>query len=907
MIHESFLSRFTPSLLRHETLEATFVQREELAARIVARIDESVRTANKHYMLFVGPRGIGKTHLVSLVFHRVRAAHPNQHQLLIAWLREEEWQVASFLDLLIAILRALDEAYPDLQPAAAREKLFSMPPDDAQRLAEQLLIDTVDHRTLLVLIENLDEVFHGLEESGQQQFRAFIQNHPFLTLVATSQSLFDGVSLRESPFYGFFDIEHLREFSFEEAVEMLALVAEQSADENKGAELSRKIRSGLGRARIRAVHHLAAGNPRVYMIFSQFLTVDSLIDLVEPILKTLDDLTPYYQARMSYLSPQQRKIVVFLCEHRGAVTVREIAERSFISQQAAAIQLKRLKELGYVRSEPLGRESYYELREPLMRISLEVKKQRGEPLRLFIEFLRLWYSPTELNQHLQALPKDAKAREYFARALQTEEAGDTVSPAAACQRDYDHAWKRKQYEDAIRALDDLISYRTNPWDRISKAKCLRMLERDSEAVGILDELAKSDGEIASPNNQTWLWLSIAMEYRELQQADRALQLEDRALAVSPDSPSVWNNRGVSLRNLGQEAEAIVSFERAASYRPENAEEWQAVGIACGNLERCGDAVEAFLQSIRLHRDDPSAWERLGLAYWRMNEYEKADDAFREAARLDPTDIAILHRRTELLEKIGRFEEALELQQAIVRIDDMDPWQWNWLAVHQYECGRMQDSLESLQRALALSPNEPNIMSNLGIALASVGRLEQALATFDRLLVSFVDAADFQVRSNRATILFHLDRWDEGRAAFDSLLSEFSKSSEKDDGAEIAIVRNLLLRTRDITIWRRIISEWVTLFERHRLLASLGQGIIRSIRSLQISWMTADDALRWNGIWQELGKKHADLSIPLRLLNAAAQFRKKPDRRILLQLPAEEREILSVLIAQNRSASVTSSS
>lgn len=65
--------------------------------------------------------------------------------------------------------------------------------------------------------------------------------------------------------------------------------------------------------------------------------------------------------------------------------------------------------------------------------------------------------------------------------------------------------------------------------------------------------------------------------------------------------------------------------------------------------------------------------------------------------------------------------------------------------------------------------------------------------------------------------------------------------------------------------------------------------------LQISWITADDALRWNAIWQEPGKNHAALITPLRLLNAAEQFRKKRERRFLLQLAAEEREILQSLL------------
>jgi DNA-binding transcriptional ArsR family regulator len=125
--------------------------------------------------------------------------------------------------------------------------------------------------------------------------------------------------------------------------------------------------------------------------------------MVEPFMQMLDNLTPYYQARMMHLSPQQRKIVDFLCDRRHAVTVKEIAQRCFITHQTASGQLKSLREMGYVTSEAIGRESYYELREPLMRFCIDVKKQRGEPIRLVGDFLRLWYSQTELQQRLELL------------------------------------------------------------------------------------------------------------------------------------------------------------------------------------------------------------------------------------------------------------------------------------------------------------------------------------------------------------------------------------------------------------------------------------------------------------------------------------------------------------------------
>src|SRR2546429_429761 len=96
-----FLSRFTPGAMSVEALESLFVQRQALLQRLLALITESCLTGNKHHALLIGPRGIGKSHLVSLLYYRLQSLPIDQEsgRLMVGWLREEEWGIASFLDL----------------------------------------------------------------------------------------------------------------------------------------------------------------------------------------------------------------------------------------------------------------------------------------------------------------------------------------------------------------------------------------------------------------------------------------------------------------------------------------------------------------------------------------------------------------------------------------------------------------------------------------------------------------------------------------------------------------------------------------------------------------------------------------------------------------------------------------
>ena len=426
-----YLSHFTPSMMQPDTLQQMLVQRQPLIDACYDDVVHSVTTRSKHHYLFVGPRGIGKTHLVSLLHHRLSQSKEVREKGLIAWMREEEWGVTSFFELVLRILRTLDQKQPELGIAARTTPLYELTLKQAEAQASSLLLDVLGDKTLLVLLENLDDLFDQLGDAGQRQFRAFIQNHPQLVLVTTTPSLFAGVSLQKSPFYGFFDIQALKEFSLEDVVDLLKKIAVERGDE----ALAEFIGTPEGHARIRAVHHLAEGNPRIYVIFAQFLSREALDELVQAVMHTLDELTPYYQARMKELSGQQRKIVEYLVSYRGAAPVKQIAKACFITHQTCSGQLKQLREKRYVRSIEQGRESYYELTEPLMRLCMEVKSQRGEPIGLFVEILRIWYTEAELNEWLEVEGTRARGsgEERYARralALTKNDVGADPTPVS---------------------------------------------------------------------------------------------------------------------------------------------------------------------------------------------------------------------------------------------------------------------------------------------------------------------------------------------------------------------------------------------------------------------------------------------------------------------------------------------
>jgi DNA-binding transcriptional ArsR family regulator len=393
---------FTPSRTPPEDLEAIFVQRHELLKDAVERVRESALTDHKHHLLFVGPRGCGKTHLVTLIVNRISADAEAAAALRLAWLNEDE-TCTTLLELLLKIHAALEKRYPAEFRADDLAGAYELKATAAQDFVAQRLLEGLGSKTLVIVTENLDALFDSMGQEGQKQLRAFVQEHPRIPIVATAQRLVEDLSDRASPFFGFFQTEHLKTLTVEQATDLLQNIARIQGKD----EVIAFLETSRGRSRVRALHHLSGGNHRIYIVLSQFITRESMDALVGPFLKMVDELTPYYQERVRWLPPLQRKIVELLCTCEGTVPVKKIARRLFSTPQTISSQLQDLREKGYVESSQRGRESLYEISEPLMRICVEVKEnQNNQPLRLLVDFLRVWYDDGELKRRLGlALPE----------------------------------------------------------------------------------------------------------------------------------------------------------------------------------------------------------------------------------------------------------------------------------------------------------------------------------------------------------------------------------------------------------------------------------------------------------------------------------------------------------------------
>lgn len=610
MSDNDFIWRFTPSRTDPELLEAIFVQREPLLLDLLERVAESATTASKHHVLLIGPRGFGKTHLITLLNHRLSKDVAMSDRIRVAWLLEDE-TITSFVQLLKRIYEVLAQQYPTEFPLDWLQDLLTESPKRIRQQLEAKLVESFTSRTLLLCIENLDFLFSGLGTSGQHDWRAFLQEHPFTTIIASTQRLFADVKSREKPFFGFFSPVPLEPLSVNDAVELLRRVAAN----RKATDLVAFLDTAEGRSRVRALHHLAGGNHRIYVVLSGFISRKSLDELVGPFQKMADDLTPYYQERLRWLSPQQRQIIEYLCSQDYSCIPKQIARQLLATESTISGQLKKLLEIGYVLRSESGRESRYELAEPLMRLASEVKEQQRRPLQLLVNFLRVWYRPEALPELLDRAGTDSLRRHIAAAMMACKTSPD---PRLRILDDaIIKAYKDNCEQELLDTLEEkaVTTSSAEDWYQLAYAQSNNPALREAAIVSCDESLA-----VDSAATNTWLLKGLMLH--DLRRYEESIACYDRAIEINSDDVWTWNNKGISLVQLTRYEAAISCFDRAIAIDSGLAALWNNKGCALLKLERNVDAFACYDRASFL---DPSAaypWFSRAELCFHMLQFDK---------------------------------------------------------------------------------------------------------------------------------------------------------------------------------------------------------------------------------------------------------------------------------------------
>lgn len=393
---KSVLWLYTPSNMSKEVLEGIFVGREPIAQQLVDVVTRFAEGEDPKHQLLLGPRGMGKTHLISIVHSRTETLRESK-KLTVSWLNEDVSGVYDLLSLYMQIAQngLAPEAYEAFHRQLVESKHLGRQVQTAQ--AEGMLRGAFHSTRLLVIIENAQQTLETIGKENLWKLREFLGRSPWLMLFVSATKVFKGIAKSSEALYGSFQMTRLDDLTRDDAVAMMQKVANITGDQEVISELG----SQVGRAKIKSIYDFAGGNPRIWAVFADLLKLENLGEVVTWMEQAIDSLTPYYQERFwGAYSHQQRAVLGELLSSDYWLTPKSLSEKLIIPENHVSAILNTMVGESILERQKIGRSSYYTLREPLMRIAYQVKSARDAPIKLIVSVLGMLHEKSDIEKQL---------------------------------------------------------------------------------------------------------------------------------------------------------------------------------------------------------------------------------------------------------------------------------------------------------------------------------------------------------------------------------------------------------------------------------------------------------------------------------------------------------------------------
>lgn len=930
----NYLQTFNPAVSKPELLEKTLIGRKSLVDLLEQLVIESAATGNKHQRLIIGPRGSGKTHIFKVLYNRISTNSEVKNKLTIAYLCEDEYGIANFLDFILRLFKAFLKWDPDTSRYLIDEieNLKNTPLQDQEKLAVHILLNHIKETTLLIIVENIADIFKGMTETGQGKLRDLIQQYPVFTIMASNQALFHDIQVEGKSFYNFFKITHIKKLTLEETIVFLKSIAEWE----KSDELIQFINKPEGKGRIHAIYDVTGGNHRLLVTFYNFLKIDYKNKLSYSFIKAINDLIPYYQSFMNLLSAQQQKIIQYLCQIRKPSNVKDIALNCFAAQNTISKQLSTLIQLKYVDTNPSGKETYYELSEPLLRICFEVKENRGGPVRLFIDFLGSLYSAGEIKKKYMQyylFSKIAENEESLCFSEEQRYYKETLKyyfPDEFKNKDikkFEQVDKNVQIKSYIENLEKNREYHNIvKFTSLVQEKDKYLLLKEANAHIHTGEIVKAiktaKGILKKNRNDTDALLILGNAYMKSEKYEKSKEYLTKVLEIDKDNIQALVNLGNNLLNQKRYAEAEKYLLQILEIDPKNTEILEKIGINSGNQSRHEDAYKYFSTLTKMRPDYSEGWRLLGLAFEYLNKLEKAKTNYLKAIELDENNFLAIERMGILLVNQEHINQASKYfkKLTILRPDYSEGWRLLGLVFN--ELNELEKAKTNFLKAIEL--DKTNTYAILGISriyarrenlkkaeiyineiltyrpenniLNSIGEIYRECNQFNKAISFYKQAIKLKSEShfpyfNIITCTVGLNNIPD---SIKTLNNALNIATERKLSQEIIqcfeeIITTLFIHASQANI-SRFLDQAIPIIENYNYTEQFFTSIPPALFHLLIQheeielkrfeWI--EDALN------NLSEKHPSLIVPVKFLNIGIRQLKKNEKNVLFQFTKEER-------------------
>ncbi len=772
--------KYNPSFLTQEELIRSFVVRQMDLELIMEVVRENTGPANQH-VLVIGSRGAGKTMLVLRTAAEIRESEELSNVWYPIVFAEESYEVCSPGEFWLEVLFHLGEQTKERRWRKAFEELRSE--KDESRLRERALSQVMDFadeqgKRLLLVVENLNMlVGEQISSDDAWVLRHALLNEPNIMLLGTASSRFEQHENSEKAMFELFKIHELKPLDSDGCRKLWTSITGQQ----------------LQGDRIRPIEILTGGNPRLLVIISTFAAKTSFKELMDDLIRLVDEHTEYFKSHLDNLPPLERKVFVALADLWQPSTAREVADAARIDVNKASAYLKRLLSKGAVAEvDKKGGRKWYQLAERMYNI-YHLMRRRGQPsnrVRAVVDFMVHFYADEDLVRTTATIAAEAcmlepEFRHYHYQAIE----GILKSPQTEKYREKIIKQMPKQFFESpdlpesfrkIEVLDKYIQSKPqevptkeeiragipqHPEDPMAWVRLANALSQETDRYDDAEKAYRKAIEIDP--DYAWAWGSLGfLLHDNLHRYEEAEQAYRKVVEINPNDAIIWSKLGSLLQDeLKRYEEAEQAYRKAVKIDPELVLALGGLGFLLhDNLHRYEEAEQAYRKVVEINPNDAYIWSRLGsLLHYHLQHYEEAEQAYRKAVKIDPELVLALGGLGFLLhDNLHRYEEAEQVYKKAIEIEPTDDFLWTRLIELQMDAMcNPEVALETAQEFLEASGRSTKSLNNLASSFFTCGwhdYFEHAEVWSREAVEKEPDEPEYQY--TLASILGAVDKWAE---------------------------------------------------------------------------------------------------------------------------------------------------
>ncbi len=789
---------YNPGKKSYQQLEKSMVgdDRWDILNSILREMDLKKKEGPKQHWMIIGPRGIGKSHLMTLLYHKVK----DNKKLGKKWtpiLFPEELKLAGALHKVLE--RALDEIILEEQG----EKQNSIASELTKRMQDIKGTPTSERannffdliswfynksgKHTLLIAENLQKLLgEKIPVIEQKKLRAFLQTSDALLIIGSATTVFNALHDHGHPFYHFFHIRRLKDLSFED---MKTLILDL---------LSQRQQPGLkresidGNARLKALYSFTGGNPRMAVFLADLLSAEVPLEMLSLMDGVLDELTPYFEFILQGIPGYLEELINTLAAFEPAQSPSEIAGHLEMPQASVRNYLKQLKDDGYVRiAFSQGKSNYYCLNEYLYRIWYQMRDSgHREEYKWLIELLLMVYSRetlfkekdrmelcsdveqtafyykkilTQTVEFMNCYPANCRVIELCVDSILFNESNKN-GRSAGLKNLFDEVKSlinSRKYDQAIRICEDII--KINPKSQNGYGiwgDCLRWEKRYNEAIEKFKKAIELNPKLFEAYGA---WGDCL---REQERYNEAIEKYKKAIEINPEYDDAYGAWGDCLRQQECYDEAIEKYKKVVEINPGDDKGYILWGHCLIHQERYDESIEKFKKAIELNPKYYWAYGAWGECLRKQKRYKEAIEKYKKAIEINPEYDDAYGAWGDCLRQQECYDEAIEKFKKAIELNPKYYQAYRGWGDCLSCQGHYEEAIEKYKKAIELNPKYDQAYGDWGDCLRKLGRTGDAIALIE---TNIKDTDSCSTLHSYASCLIEVERYDEASVQFEKLI------------------------------------------------------------------------------------------------------------------------------------------